>query len=226
MQLRDIVPWGRSFDEYQAMFALNAADLGRSILGCGDGPASFNAEATKLGACVVSADPIYAFTGDDIRSRIAAVRHDIEAGLRAHPERYVWRRFAGVDALVATRLETMERFLRDYPGPGATPRYQAARLPGLPFSDAVFDLALVSHLLFSYSEHLDRDAHRRAAAELMRVAREVRVFPLVDLEARPSQHLQAVCAEAEAAGWQHSIVPVEYEFQRGGNRMLRLTAPD
>ncbi|MCG6943585.1 MAG: hypothetical protein LJE69_20335 [Thiohalocapsa sp.] len=73
MQLDDIVPWGRSFDEYRAMFALTDADLGGKILGCGDGPASFNAEATARGARVVSADPIYAFTAADISSRIHAV---------------------------------------------------------------------------------------------------------------------------------------------------------
>ena len=31
------------------MFDLSAADLGRRILGCGDGPASFNAELTAQG---------------------------------------------------------------------------------------------------------------------------------------------------------------------------------
>ena len=38
-----IVPWGRTFDEYRAMFALSTTDLEGRILGCGDGPASFNA---------------------------------------------------------------------------------------------------------------------------------------------------------------------------------------
>jgi hypothetical protein len=44
-----IVPWGRSFDEYRQMFALTEADLGGRLVGCGDGPASFNAEATRRG---------------------------------------------------------------------------------------------------------------------------------------------------------------------------------
>jgi hypothetical protein len=48
--------WGRSFGEYQKMFALTEAQLSACILGCGDGPASFNAEATMLGADVTSVD--------------------------------------------------------------------------------------------------------------------------------------------------------------------------
>jgi hypothetical protein len=43
--LDQVVPWGRSFDEYRRMFALSDDDLGLRILGCADGPASFNGEA-------------------------------------------------------------------------------------------------------------------------------------------------------------------------------------
>lgn len=35
--LDKVVPWGRSYDEYVAMFALSSDDLRRRILGCGDG---------------------------------------------------------------------------------------------------------------------------------------------------------------------------------------------
>jgi hypothetical protein len=70
--LDKVVPWGRSFDEYQQLFALTPADLERRILGCGDGPAAFNAEATRRGARVVSCDPLFAFSRDDIEARIAA----------------------------------------------------------------------------------------------------------------------------------------------------------
>jgi hypothetical protein len=52
--LDQVVPWGRSFAEYRRMFALTDAELGLRIIGCGDGPASFNAEATRRGTAVVS----------------------------------------------------------------------------------------------------------------------------------------------------------------------------
>ncbi len=44
MQLEQVVPLGRSFDEYQKMFKLSSEDLQQRILGLGDGPASFNTE--------------------------------------------------------------------------------------------------------------------------------------------------------------------------------------
>ena len=61
MELSEIVPWGRSFDEYTKMFSLSESDLKKTILCCGDGPACFNAELSKVGGTVVSVDPVYQF---------------------------------------------------------------------------------------------------------------------------------------------------------------------
>ena len=44
-----VVPWGRTMDEYCGMFDLGERELRGRILGCGDGPASFNAEMTAQG---------------------------------------------------------------------------------------------------------------------------------------------------------------------------------
>lgn len=67
MQLDSVVPFGRSWDEYIKMFNLTAIDLNCSILGAGDGPASFNAESTLLGSQITSVDPIYELSGADIQ---------------------------------------------------------------------------------------------------------------------------------------------------------------
>jgi hypothetical protein len=40
--------WCRSLGEYRRMFSLSDADLHGQLPGCGDGSASFNAEATAL----------------------------------------------------------------------------------------------------------------------------------------------------------------------------------
>ncbi len=45
--LESVVPRGRSFAEYRDMFARAADNLQLRILGCGDGPAGFNAELTR-----------------------------------------------------------------------------------------------------------------------------------------------------------------------------------
>lgn len=68
--LENVVPWGRSYDEYVAMFSLSESDLNGRILGCGDGPAAFNAHLSKQGGQIVSVDPLYRFTAEEIRKRI------------------------------------------------------------------------------------------------------------------------------------------------------------
>lgn len=223
MRLEDIVPWGRSFEEYVRMFALAGADLDGRILGCGDGPASFNAEARSRGVDVLSVDPLYAFPAAVIAERIEQTRPQIERGLREGRQRYVWTAVGDVDGLIATRLRAMGRFLADYGTPGAAGRYCAAALPALPLRDGAFDLALVSHLLFTYSERIGAAGHVDAVRELLRAAREVRIFPLLTLDGRPSPHLDAVTAVAGQCGWQARIERVDYEFQVGANRMLRLS---
>ena len=70
IQYDNIKPWGRSFNEYVRMFNLTPEDLKRKIMGCGDGPASFNAEFTERGGIVKSVDPIYCFSADQIKQRI------------------------------------------------------------------------------------------------------------------------------------------------------------
>ena len=68
MILDRVVPFGRSKTEYELMFALTESDRLKSIVGIGDGPASFNAEMTVAGYQVTSIDPIYQFIGSEIKN--------------------------------------------------------------------------------------------------------------------------------------------------------------
>jgi len=221
MTLEKVVPWGRSFDEYVDMFALAAGDLQGRILGCGDGPAGFNAELTRRGGRVVSCDPIYAFSGAQIRTRIAATCETVLAQMERNQSDYVWDRIASVKALGRLRMEAMRVFLADFEKGREEGRYVAGELPNLPFADQSVDLALCSHFLFLYSDHLPAEFHRRAILEMLRVAQEVRIFPVLTLEGKRSPHLDGVI-KWFASQFRIDLVQVDYEFQRGGNEMLRI----
>ena len=220
MLLDQVVPWGRSASEYGRMFDLTAADRAGHILGCGDGPASFNAESTAAGYRVTSVDPIYAFGAQEIRARVDVTYASIISQVRLHPERYVWREFADADALGAARLAVMHGFLADYEAGKAAGRYITGSLPALPFDADSFDLALSSHLLFLYTDQLDATFHLAAVQELLRVAREVRIFPLLALNCELSPHVPVVMAWCKDAGHEAVIRRVPYEFQVGGDSML------
>ena len=222
--LNEIVPWGRSFEEYRRMFALSDKDLSERILGCADGPASFNAGLTTRGGAVVSVDPLYRFSGEEIRSRIDQVFDTVLSETRKNTHEFVWTTILSVEHLGQTRREAMDAFLEDYHRGLEEGRYLDISLPELPFRTSEFGLALCSHYLFLYSPHLSLDFHLRSIRELCRVAREVRIFPLLELGAVPSRHLDEVRKKLREEEYTVSIVPVDYEFQRGGNRMMKVSS--
>ena len=117
----------------------------------------------------------------------------------------------------------MDTFLSDYDSGRAEGRYRCESLPSLSFDDKQFDLALCSHFLFLYSASLDLQFHVVAIQEMCRVAREARVFPLLQLGATPSPHVPEVVKHFRDTGLRVGLVEVPYEFQRGGNRMLRVS---
>ncbi|MEC4804609.1 MAG: SAM-dependent methyltransferase [Jaaginema sp. PMC 1079.18] len=224
-KLKNIVLWGRSGSEYQAMFNLTPQDLEGTILDCGGGPSSFNAEMTQKHYKVVSCDPIYQFNASTIASRIQETYPIILQGLRDRADRFLWQDIETPEQLGEVRLAAMQQFLADFPTGKQQNRYLVAQLPQLPFKDAQFSLALCSHLLFTYTEQLSFDCHRDALLEMLRVAPEVRVFPLVEnFSGETSAHLQPLIQQLRERGYDTKIEAVNYEFQRGGNQMLRIGA--
>lgn len=220
MELKNIVPWGRSFEEYKEMFSLTQNDLSRSILGCGDGPASFNAELSSKGGKVVSVDPTYCFNVEQLKSRIAEVYNEIMPQMEINKDKYLWENIPSVEVLGKIRISAMEKFMTDYEKGKDEGRYIEASLPGLDFQNGEFDLALCSHYLFLYSEQVSHEEHINSLIELCRVAREVRVYPLIALNGELSIHLDKVMSELNRVGNMASMIDVNYQFQKGATQML------
>jgi hypothetical protein len=224
MKLENIVPWGRSMKEYMAMFDLSKEDIKtKKILGCGDGPSSFNTEVDMEGGSVVSIDPLYAYSKKEIMQRIDEVTDEVMAQVKANMEKFVWKNIPDAEALLDMRIEAMMEFLMDYEDGQEEGRYVEAELPKLPFEDNSFDLALSSHLLFLYSEHLDEQFHKDAIEEMLRTAEEVRIFPLVTLKNEMSPFLDEVTAYLREKDYSVEIVKTAYEFQKGGDAMMKIT---
>jgi hypothetical protein len=219
LTLDQIVPWGRSFEEYRRIFALSDADLQLKILGCADGPASFNAEASRLGHSVISIDPLYRFDAGTIRDRIAVTYHKMLEQARRNSQQFVWETIQSVEELGFIRMRAMQAFLGDYDLGKRQGRYIDAELPSIALPDKSFDLAVCSHFLFLYTEHLSEAFHRSAILELCRVACEVRIFPLLALEGRTSPYVASIVDDLSES-YEVSFETVPYEFQRGGNQMM------
>jgi len=203
------------------MFSLDDAALSGSILGCGDGPASFNAEATRKGVQVKSVDPIYVFDRASIAKRISEAGEKIMSEVHKHEDDYVWSFIESPEQLKEIRLTAMNDFLSDFESGLADGRYHAGSVPDLPFRDKEFDLALCSHFLFLYTKQFGFDAHLQSVRTLVRVACEVRIFPLCSLHSLEiSDYLGPIVDALARDGVSTEIVSVDYEFMRGATEML------
>jgi len=220
MKLDQVVPFGRSLDEYIKMFDLSSEDLQKSILGVGDGPASFNTEGTIKEYDITSIDPIYQFDGAEIKQRFDAVVDNIINQIIATPNNWVWSYHQNPQDLKEKRIQALDAFLADYQKGKQEQRYLTQALPQLDFADRTFDLALCSHFLFLYSVQCDRDFHIAAIAEMLRVSKEVRIFPLLTLMQEVSPYLDFVIEKFGKLGYSVSMEKVPYELQPGANKML------
>ena len=127
-----------------------------------------------------------------------------------------------IEELGQVRMAAMRVFLDDYDSGKSEGRYVDAELPTLPFTDAAFDVALCSHFLFLYSSQLGEAFHRAAVREMCRVAADVRIFPLLALGGTRSAFVDLCVQDMRAMGYDAAVETVSYEFQHGGNQMMRI----
>lgn len=222
LKLDRVIPWGRCLDEYIGMFHLTSADRKLKILDCAGGPASFNAEMTRQGNQVISCDPVYEFSAVEIADRIQETYQRVIDGVRANVDDYLWTNIESPTKLGEVRMAAMQQFLADFPQGIEEGRYVTGELPILPFENDQFDLALCSHFLFTYSDQFTEEFHRESIREMCRIAREVRIFPLLKISGEPSPFLAPIIEELKRQGYKVEVQDVSYEFQKGGDQLLRV----
>lgn len=221
MKLEKVVPWGRNINEYRAMFMLSDDDMKKRIAGFGDGPASFNRQASAAGSEVTSFDPVYGFSAQELRARISEVRDIIIAQMRENSENYVWDKIKSVEELEKIRMSAMEMFLEDFEQGKREGRYVCHELPErLLCEDMSFDIGLSSHFLLMY-DSLGYDFHIAAISEMLRVCREVRIFPLCDLDSKATKLTEKVIGYF-SRDFRTEILKTDYLFQKGADKMLRI----
>lgn len=218
-KLNSVVPWGRNFREYKAMFMLTDDDLQKKIAGFGDGPASFNFEAYEMGTDVISYDIIYQFSKDELQNRIEEVRGIVMEQMKENKDNYVWKNIKNLDELEKTRMSAMNMFLEDFEKGKAERRYVYHNLPDrVNVEENTYDIGLSSHFLLMYTD-LGYDFHIKAISEILRVCREVRIFPVCDLDGGKTELIDNV-KKYFSKDYDVSLFKTEYEFQKDGNKMM------
>jgi len=221
-KLSKVVPWGRSYDEYISMFSLSPTELKEPILGCSDGPASFNSILNKQNGSIVSVDPLYSHTTAQIKKRIDETYETVLEQTRKNHSEFVWNSISSVEELGKIRMAAMNEFIQDFEKGKKEKRYINASLPRSPFSDKEFNIALCSHFLFLYSEQFTEKFHFESIKELCRVAKIVKIFPVLELGSVKSRHLESIINKLEKENYRVQLRKVAYEFQKGGNELLEI----
>lgn len=217
--LENVVPWGRNFNEYKLMFQLNESDVSKNIAGFGDGPSCFNYEATQQGYSVTSFDPIYQFSKDELKKRIDDVRITVMQQMRENINNYVWTNIKNLEELENIRMSAMRSFLSDFEKGKQDGRYIYHKLPNrLIYADDSFEIGLSSHFLLMYTI-LGYEFHIQSMTEMLRVCKEIRIFPIVDLDANKADLISKVINYFDKR-YDVEIRKTQYEFQKGDNNML------
>jgi hypothetical protein len=214
----EVVPWGRNYEEYCRMFDLSPVDLKKRILGCGDGPASFNSICNMNGGNVISLDPIYSLSKEQISERIRITFDNVISQTRKNLDKFRWDEIGSVEALGKIRMNAMNQFLETYEHGKENGKYVFGTLPQIPFPDDSFDISLSSHFLFLYSENLNYEFHYDSICEMLRISSEVRIFPLLDVNARKSAYVDRIIRDLHQ--YNVELRKVKYEFQINGNELM------
>ncbi len=222
--MRKLVLWGHDVDEYREMFDLSVADLNTRLLEYGCGPSAINAELHKTCAQIVSCDPLFSCDKVSLLSEVSRIFDDMVARVIKNQHSFDFSRYGDIDALITKRREGLAEFFADYDQGRVEKRYLPVTGDKLPFTDFSFDFALSSHYLFADLDDQDIDFHLQVIRELARVAKEVRIFPLIDRKGHPSPFLGPVLLGLQQENYGTEVREVSYHLQPTGNAMLRIWA--
>ena len=189
------------------------------------GACSFTAKATKLGANATAADILYSHP-------LQTLKELGENGIEKIYANTKWMNgnnlsfYGSLDAHKTARKSALADFLADFDHS----RYMYAKFPHLRLVENSFDLCLSGHFLFTYDDRFDYEFHLSSILSMSKLANEVRIFPLVDMNnsrvgsKKPfSPFVYRLMDELLSFGLSASIVPVPFEFQSGAGYMMKIS---
>ena len=224
LTLENIAITGRTFEEYSSFFDLKLEDLKRKkVLDCPSGASSFVQTLKQNGIFAKGIDIIYEFSKDEIEKQGIKTLEKIYQNT-SWMDAYKMGFYKTKENHKKYREDALKGFLEDY----NLDDYIYCELPNLPFENKEFDLLLSSHLFFVYDDRLDYDFHKNSILEMLRVSKEVRLFPLVDiqnskvLEEKNFSPFVYKIIEELSKDFKCEIIKTDFEFQVKANYYLKI----
>lgn len=213
--------WIYNFADYKRIYDLSESDLQKRIFDFPSGASSFNQEASLHGMNVVSGDPAYRLIANEMTSYVKELFDS--SFLHLQETRLVLKENdeVALNQIASTWQKTIDTFLADYQKGRTEGRYQAVNLPGLPYQDHHFEMALCSDLFFN-EMFTANETWQSMLNELLRVALEIRIFPLLDEKGQATPILGPLILYLQERQLGVEVREVPYNMKKGGNAMLRV----
>lgn len=211
--------WGHTAADFQKMFALET--FPERILEFSSGISTLNLELNNTHT-IHSIDPRFALDKDTLKCKAELIFHDMQEQVMHNESRYNFVSYGGLDTFIRKRYEGMQRFFADYDTGITEGRYRSINSMQLPYEDFYFDLAMSSHYFFAGLAEQDVNFHVRMLQELARVAKEVRIFPLVHADGSTPQELGPTLLALQQAGYGAEVRSIIDPLEPAGNAMLRV----
>jgi len=214
--------WMCELKDYKRMFALTPEDLTLNIIDCAAGPSTFNAELTAQGGRVVSCDALYAMVFEKVQMETQELIETLLKRVQEKQEEFSWDSVSSLEELRKTYEAAARLFFDDFKKDKKHQRYYAESLPQFTFKDYQFDLALCAHFLFDRTIHPEENFIVNSIKEMCRVAREARIYPLLDAKGEITKEVGPVMMQLQMAGYGVEIKEVDYGVEKKANAMLRV----
>ena len=220
MNKKHVSVWGRNLEEYKRMFVLDNMELYIKIVSIADGPSTFNMEQRKLGINVISVDPIYNLNVDELNEVFKQSYIFNKVLFLENKEQFNFRNEEEMEELLAKRESTFNLFIEDYKE--NRNYYHYGKLPKLDFESNSFNLCICSNFLFIFDHIFNLEFHIESLKEILRLSKEVRIFPLYNIEGKESDYLSAVIEFLDNNKYSWTIESNDYHVYKNGNRFLKI----
>lgn len=219
-----VVFYGRSLREYYALYGLTDADMvGKKILDCAAGTASFMAEATAKGYDVIACDPMYEQSADVLRQTAMDDIEHVMKRLMATKDDFNWDFYGDLEGRRRNAEKGFTRFIEDYTATDGKNRYIKASLPKLPFGDNSFDLVICGHFLFLYADRFPPGFTDIAIDELVRICRgEIFIYPLHQMGEDAQGDKQGILERLAERGINATVRSAGLQFRKGADSYLAI----
>ncbi|MBS0350680.1 MAG: hypothetical protein JSR33_05760 [Proteobacteria bacterium] len=207
--------WIYNLDDYQSIFGLTAQELQKRILDFPSGISSVNAELYAKGFYMVSADPAYQLTPEEMRIHAYEMLQTSIQQLEPDNNHF---------SLISKWRMSTEIFLSDYALGKKEGRYKVLNHPPFQPLENSFELLLCTDYLFTANS--SSLPIQQMMEELCNLAMEVRIFPLPNLQSAVASELGPVMLALQNRNFGVEVRGVAYPERKEANAILRVWAKE